>query len=392
MRQMKVAHITTIDSSLRYLLLNQLCTIKQVGYEVIGISSPGQDVPLIEAAGIRHIPVRMTRKGSTPFRDLKAIWQLYRVIRQERFDIVHTHNPKPGLLGQIAAKVAGVPVIVNTVHGFYFHDNMHPILRRFYITLEKIAARCSDVILSQNREDVDTAIHLKICPPEKIKYLGNGIDLALFNPDSIASTVLETKSAEIGLSKDVETVGFVGRIAAKRKGFLDFLDAGRHVVRRFPNVRFLIVGESDYGKTDAVNPAVAGEYGIQEHCVFLGRRPNEELPALYALMDVIVLPSLFEGIPRSVMEASAMCVPAVVSNVKGNREAVQNGRNGVLIPLGSINAIADAIIKLLSDQERARRMGEEGRRIAIECFDERVIFEKVKAEYARLLREKGLSV
>ena len=388
----RVAHITTIDMSLRYLLLNQLCSIERAGYEVVGISSPGLDVPVIEAAGVRHVSVEMTRHPFTPVQDLTALWQLYRIMRRERFTIVHTHNPKPGLLGQLAARLAGVPVVVNTLHGFYFHDYTHPVLRRFYIILERIAAHCSDVILSQNREDIQAAIREGICSPEKIKHLGNGIDLSVFDPDRFSDKDVRRKCEELGIPDGAKVVGFVGRLAAKRKGFLDFLQAGQRVAKQCRNVCFLIIGDPDPGKSDSVDPSAAKDYGIWERCRFLGMRPNSELPGLYALMDVLVLPSLFEGIPRAVMEASAMWVPAIVTDVKGNREAVEHGRNGLLVPLGDVQALADAIVELLTDREKARRMGKEGRRMALERFDERLVFEKVKAEYGRLLREKGLPV
>lgn len=390
MSRIKIAHITTIDTSLYSLLLNQLLSIGQAGYEVTGISSPGMYVPLLEAAGIRHIAVTMTR-NFTPLADMVSFWRLYRIIRRERFTIVHTHNPKPGLLGQLAARLAGVPIIVNTLHGFYFHDHMHPALRRFYITLEKIAASCSDVILSQNREDITVAVREGICSPGKIKYLGNGIDLSQFNPDRFSYRDLARCKKELGIPAGAPVVGFVGRLAARRKGFLDFLAAGRLVAQRHPDVRFLIVGAADRGKPDAVEPSIAKEYEIARQSLFLGLRPNEELPLLYSLMDVLVLPSLFEGIPRVVMEASAMGVPAVVTDVKGNREAVIAGHNGLLVPLGDVPALATAISELLSDREKARRMGKEGRRIALVRFDERRVFEKVKGEYARLLKVKGLA-
>lgn len=385
MSQIKVAHVTTIDMSLRYLLLNQLRSIQQAGYKVIGISSPGLDVPAIEAGGIRHIPLRMTRNPFTPVQDLKALWQLFRIIRRERFTIVHTHNPKPGFLGQIAAKMAGVPIIVNTLHGFYFHEHMHPGLRRFHITLEKIAARCSDVILSQNCEDIQTAIREGICPPERIKHLGNGIDVRRFDPDRPSSSDLASKRDEVGIPEGARVVGFVGRLV-REKGLLELLAAARIVREQVSNVRFLFVGRVDTHKPDAVTPDMAQEYGIAGSCHFLGMR--QDMSALYALMDVFVLPSHREGFPRAPMEASAMKVPCVVTDIRGSREAVEHGRNGLLVPLGDVQALADAIIRLLTDREKARRMGDEGRRMALERFDERLVFEKVKAEYARRLGEK----
>jgi len=389
MRKKKVAHITTIDMSLRYLLLNQLRSLEEAGYKVIGISSPGSEVPIIEGAGIRHIAVRMTRSPFTPFQDLRALWQLYRIFRHERFTIVHTHNPKPGFLGQIAAKIAGVPIIVNTLHGFYFHDHMHPAIRRFYIILEKIAARCSDIILSQNREDIETAIREGICSPQKIKYLGNGIDVERFNPANLSSCDIIRKRAEVGLPEGARVVGFVGRLV-REKGLLELFAAARIVRKRVPDVRFLFVGPVDTHKRDALTPDTAQRYGIADICHFLGIR--QDMPELYALMDVFVLPSHREGFPRAPMEASAMKVPCVVTDIRGCREVVEHGRNGLLVPLGDVQALADAIVELLTDREKARHMGEEGRRMALERFDERLVFEKLKTEYARLLQEKGLPI
>ncbi len=170
------------------------------------------------------------------------------------------------------------------------------------------------------------------------------------------------------------------------------LIASQQVVQRLPSVRLLIAGAADAGKPDEVEPVVARDYGIEDDCLFLGWRPNRELPLLYALMDVLVLPSLFEGIPRAVMEASAMRVPVVATNVKGNREAVIHDRNGLLVPLGDVQALADAIVELLTDREKAQRMGREGHRMALKRFDEQLVFEKVEEEYARLLRQKGLPV
>lgn len=388
MSQPKVAHITTIDMSLRYLLLNQLRSIQQAGYEVVGISSPGPEVPEIEAAGIRYIPAYMTR-SFTPMADLISLWRLYRVMREQGFTIVHTHNPKPGLLGQLAARLAGVPIVVNTLHGFYFHDNMDPAWRRFYITVEKIAARCSDVILSQSQEDIQTALKEGICRSEKIRYLGNGIDLQRFNRANFDIQSIDQRRRELGLSSHTRVIGFVGRLVAE-KGILELLEAGRIVVRHVPEVYFLIIGPLDEVKRDALRPMIARDHGLSDHCIFTGLRLD--MPELYSLMDVFVLPSHREGFPRSPMEASAMGVPCVVTDIRGCREAIEHGRNGMLVPLRDVRSLAEAILELLMDHDRARKMGEEGRRMARERFDEQIVFEKIKSEYARLLEKKGLPV
>lgn len=391
MKRIKVVHITTVAQSLQGLLLNQMKSIQSKGYEVVGISSPGVEVPLLEAAGIRHVAIPMSRKV-TPLLDLLSLVRLYLVMRQETFTIVHTHTPKAGLLGQLAARLAGVPIVVNTVHGFYMHDRMHPILRQFYIALEKIAGRCSDVILSQNREDIVTASSAGICPPEKIKHLGNGIDLSIFNRDQVTIGDIRRKRQQLGIPDDTKVVGFVGRLAGKRKGFVDFLGACQRVAIQFPNVRFLIIGDADVGKDDAVGPSAAKDHGVSDQCLFLGLRPNAELPSLYAVMDLLVLPSLFEGMPRVVIEAAAMGIPAVVTDVKGNREVVEHGRNGLLVPLGDVQALADAILEILKDPQKAECMGKEGYCMAREQFDERVVFTKVIAEYSRMLAEKDVRI
>jgi glycosyltransferase involved in cell wall biosynthesis len=378
----RVAHVTTVDLSLRYLLLNQLERIRDEGYEVAGISADGPDVAVIEAHGIPHFAVPMTRRF-TPLADLRALWALTRLMRRERFDIVHTHTPKAGLLGQLAARLSGVPVVVNTLHGFYFHDDTDPLPRRFYIWMERLAARCSDSILSQNEEDIGTAIAERIAPPELLKWLGNGIDVTRFDRRRLSDESLQALREEIGLEADSRVVGFVGRLV-EEKGILDLLEAAKSVAATVPEARFLIVGPYDEEKPDALRSDVAERYGIADRCRFLGMR--DDMPELYALMDVLVLPSYREGFPRAPMEASAMGVPAVVTDIRGCRETVEPGVNGLLVPVGDVDALARALIELLTDEPRRRRMGEAGRAIAEERFDEQKVFERVLEEYERLLR------
>lgn len=386
---MRIAHITTVDLSLRYLLLHQLLDLSQAGYQVTGISSPGPNVPVIESVGIRHIPVAMTRRAFTPLADLRALWQLYCVLRRERFTLVNTHTPKAGLLGRWAAKLAGVPVIVHTSHGFVFHEHSPWWWRLFFITLEKIAARCADMIFSVNREDIVTLVREGVCSPEKIRLLGEGgvgIDTTRFDRDRITPAVLARYRAEIGLPAEARVIGFVGRLV-REKGVLELFAAAQRIRKQIPNLHLLIIGPVDREKPDAITPDIASRYGIAEICHFLGMR--QDLPELYALMDVFVLPSHREGLPVTLMEASAMRVPCVVTDIRGCREVVEHGRNGLRVPLGDSQSLAMAIVQVLTDCEQAREMGEEGRRIALTRFDEQLVFKNVKAQYARLLQAKG---
>jgi glycosyltransferase involved in cell wall biosynthesis len=156
------------------------------------------------------------------------------------------------------------------------------------------------------------------------------------------------------------------------------------VVRAIPNAQFLIVGPYDDDKPDALRPEVAAQYGVAANCRFVGMR--NDMPELYALMDVLVLPSYREGFPRAPMEASAMGVPTVVTDIRGCREAVVHEENGLLFPVGDTDALARSLIELLGDDERRARMGATGRKMAEDRFDEQKVFDRVLSEYERLLR------
>jgi lipopolysaccharide/colanic/teichoic acid biosynthesis glycosyltransferase/glycosyltransferase involved in cell wall biosynthesis len=381
-----VAHIATVPLSFKYLLLNQLKELVAGGYQVVAISSPGPEVALVKGENIPHFAVTITRR-ITPLKDMVSLWQLFRLLRRNNFHIVHTHNPKPGFLGQVAARLAGTPVVVNTIHGFYFTNHTHPMLRWMFILMEKVAASCSDVIWSQNEEDIETAVRERICPANKIRYLGNGIDLNRFDRTRISGHTIRQKKAALHILTKSPVVGFVGRLVTE-KGVHELMQAALLVRQALPDVRFLIVGATDSEKRDAITPQIVYQYDLEINCIFTGQR--DDMPELYALMDVFVLPSHREGLPRAPMEASAMQVPCVVTDVRGCREVVFHERNGLVVPLQDVDALGQAIIRLLQDKKLAQQLGKNGRQIAEEQFDEQEVFTKIKAEYVRLLRQKGL--
>jgi glycosyltransferase involved in cell wall biosynthesis len=372
------------------LLLNQLRAIEGAGFGVTAVSAPGSPVVTLAGAGIRHIAVPFVRaSGLTPLADLRAFLHLVRVFRRERFAIVHTHTAKPDLYAAIAARLAGVPIVVTTLHGFFFHDNMSRYWRRFYILLARLGGRFADVVLSQNPEDIDTNVRERVYDPAKMLFLGNGIDVERFARGRVDPAEVRRRRDALGIPVGAPVVGFVGRLVAD-KGIIELLQAARAVRQRFPEVRFLLVGMIDRAKRDVIQPEITAEYGLAEACVFTGHR--EDMPELYAMMDVLVLPSHREAFPRAPMEASAMGVPVIATDVRGCRTAVEHGRNGLLVPLKDAAALAGAIRSLLGDPGERARLGAEGRRLAVERFDERRVFEKVLATYARLLAARGLPV
>lgn len=391
MDEHRIAHITTIDWFFRYLLVNQLVALRETGYNVTGISKRGGYSDYLNEKGIRHINLQFTR-NFTPFKDLATLLRLYRILRRERFALIHTHTPKPGLLGQIAAWMARVPVIVNTIHGYYFHENMTGFWRRFYITVEKIAAHFSSLVFFVSEEDMLTASREGICPPEKMRRLGPGgigVDIQRFNRRNISQSTLETKRTELGILPETKVVGFVGRLV-EEKGINELLEAASIVHRQIPNLRILLVGPIDDEKPDVVKPEKAREYGVEDICIFLGNR--SDVPELMALMDIFVLPSYREGFPVVLMEASSMSVPCITTDVRGCREVVVNNRNGIVVPLKNVQALSSAIVEVLTDDNLAQKLGGNGRLIAETRFDERIMFQNLKTEYARLLREKGVTI
>jgi len=382
----KVAHLTTVDMSVRHLLLNQILALKHAGFDVTAISAPGSDLGPVRDAGVRHLPVSFTRRVS-PLMDARAFLELLQIFRRERFTIVHTHQAKAALLGQSAARAAGVPIVVNTLHGFYFHERTPPAKRAAWIALERMQALCSDRILSQNPEDIETAVQAGICRREHIEYLGNGIDLSRFNPDGLPPDSRRRMRADLGFPDDALVVGFVGR-QVREKGILDLFAAFPRVKDRLPSARLLVVGPEEPQKADAVSAGTVTQYGIAEHTVCVGYR--HDMPALYGAMDVCVLPSYREGFPRSPMEASAMGVPCVATNVRGCRQVVRPEENGLLFPVGDDVALAAAITRILEDPGLAAQMGARARQLAQREFDERDVFARVGEVYARLLLAKGI--
>lgn len=384
----RVGVVATVDLSVRHVLLNQLLAIQHAGYDVTAISAGGPDIGPVRAHGIRHLEVPFTRRMA-PLDDLRATWHLYRLFRRERFTIVHTHFPKPGIFGQIAARLAGVSIIVNTLHGFFFHDHSPPLARRTWIWLEWMAARCSSAILSQNKEDVATAVREGICRADQIEALGNGIDVRRFTRARLSADRVADLRAGLGLRPDDRVVGFVGRLV-REKGIDELFAAVAALRDVIPGLRLLMVGPLDPDKSDAIAEGDAARHGIADITIFTGFR--EDLPELYAQMDVLALPSHREGFPRTPMEASAMGVPCVATDIRGCRESISEGVNGLLVPVRDSEALASALGRVLTTPALAASLSEGGIREARTRFDEQIVFGKVLQTYATLLTAQGVAL
>jgi len=379
---MRVAHLTTVDLSLRYLVLPQLTGVNDLGGEAIGISADGPYVAELEELGVRHITLPGSTRSVDPIADLKAMVSLWRILREERPDVIHTHTPKPGLYGRVIGRIAGVPVVVNTIHGLYATPDDSVAKRSIVYALEAFASRFSDVELVQSAEDFRLVTEWRITRPGRTVLLGNGVDLTRFDPNLGSADERRSTRALFGVTDEQVVVGAVGRLVAE-KGFLELFAAMRELDDRFTLV---VIGPHEPDKADSIDAgtvAAARDAGV----VFLGMR--DDVDVLYRGMDLFVLPSYREGFPRAAMEAAASGLPLIVTDIRGCREVVEDGVNGLFVLVRDPEALRAAIVKLGDDAELRRRMGEAGRSKAILEFDERRIVDQVIGSQVRALRAKG---
>ena len=381
----RVAHVATVDLTLRFLLLGQLRRLRVEGFEVAAISAPGPWVGDLEREGIRHIAWMHATRAWDPLDDARALAELVGIFRRERFHLVHTHAPKPGILGRVAARVAGVPCVVNTVHGLYATPD-DPLRRRLpVLLLEGMAARLSDLELFQSAEDLAWARRRRVVAPARSVLLGNGADLRRFDPAGITPERLGALRDELAIPAGATVVGTVGRMVAE-KGYRELFAAARLVRSVAPDVRFLAVGEPDREKPDAIrdDELTAARPDV------LVTDWREDVPELLALMDVFVLASWREGMPRSAIEAAAMGKPLVLSDIRGCREVVRHPDEGILVPPRDAERLAEAILELVRDPERRARQGRAARRGALDRFDEHKVAGRVVACYRELLTRRGI--
>ncbi len=380
----RLIHVTTTDISLELLLGPQLEAFAAAGYEVIGMSAPGPFVRDVERRGVRHVPLEHATRSMALGEDVRAVAELRRRFRELRPDVVHTHNPKPGVYGRVAARTAGVPVVVNTVHGLYALPDDRLAKRAVVYGLERLASTCSDAELVQNPEDLDTLRRTLRVPAAKLTLLGNGIDLARFRPDESGSTRRRVRG-ELGLDDSTVVVGAVGRLVLE-KGYQELFEAWSSL-RSSTDAVLLVVGPDEPDKSDGIDEALLGR-AEADGVRFLGMR--DDVDDLYQAMDVYVLASHREGFPRSAMEAAACGLPIVATDIRGCRQVVDDGRTGVLVPVRSPEALASAIGRLVADPARRAAMSTAAVERARAEFDQARVIETTLSTYRRLLRARGV--
>ena len=357
---MKIIEVTNVDFSLRHFLLPLMRGIRARGHEVIGACAEGKLLDGVRAEGFRVVALPFARRIS-PLAHVRAFVALVRLFRAERPDLVHAHMPISGFLARLAARCAGVRRIAYTCHGFWF-NNPGPWPRRAAgFVMEWLAARVTDVFLTVSQEEAADARRLWIC--RHAVAVGNGRDPARFHPDPEVRVRIRTA---LGVPQPRVVVIAVSRLV-RHKGYPELAAAMRAV----PDAELWVVGErlaSDRGD-DMV--AVLRQAGLGPRLRLLGYR--EDVAALLAAADIFTLPSHFEGLPMSVIEAMLSGLPVVATDIRGPREQVVDGVTGLLVPPRQPTKLAAALARLAADAELRTAMGSAGRERACALYDEAAV-------------------
>jgi glycosyltransferase involved in cell wall biosynthesis len=358
-----------VDFTLHHFLLPLIDGMEQEGWQVTSVCSDGKYVAPLRERGYRIVTLPIARSFNL-FAHAISFWRLLRLFRRERYDVLHAHTPIAALIARLAGRAAGIPLIVYTAHGFYFHDEMPPWKRRLFVTLERLGGRFTDLLFTQSTEDAEAAVTEAICPARNVLAIGNGVDPERFQPDAVLDVGAVKRG--LGIPEQAPVIGIIGRMV-KEKGYGEFFEAAQTLAGEFPDAYFLQVGgrlESDHdGRVDGILNSAKAALGAR--LVLAGFR--SDTPAMLAAMDVFCLPSYREGMPRTIIEAMMMGKPVVATNIRGAREEVVPGVTGLLVPTRDAHALAEALRRCLANPSEAILMGQGGRRRAQAHYDEKRI-------------------
>ena len=345
---------------------------------VTGIDK-GPEGDLLERAGrtTRLLVLPELCRSINPFSDLKALWKLYRLIRNGRYHIVHTHSSKAGVLGRIAAWLAGTPIIVHTLHSLVFHDYQPWLINRMWWLVKKACAPITHQFISVSDIISQKAIAARIAPADKFKTVYSGMELDWFLKAQIDPLNVRR---EFGIPENALVVGKIARLFSL-KGHDQLLDAAPAIVERHPAVRFFLIGD---GLLYEHLHRRAREAGILDNFVFAGLVPRERIPEMISAMDVVVHTSLREGLARVLPQALAMGKPCVSFDIDGAPEVVKPNETGYLVRPGDAQGLADAVTRLIDDPQLRARMGAAGRKLVDPAFRAETMVQQIAGIYQDL--------
>lgn len=382
----KIIRITTVPGSLLGLLKGQL-NFMSTHFNILGISSNGNGLlkEMGNLEGIKTIPVEMTRK-ITPFKDIVAVIKLYKIFKKEKPDVVHTHTPKAGTVGMIAAKIARVPNRLHTIAGLPLVEaNGH---KRILLNLvEKITYSCATKIYPNSYGLKNIILKHNFTKEEKIKVLGNGssngIDTNYFNPALFSNSDEDILKEKLKIKSSDFIFIFIGRLVTD-KGINELIRAFKKLNDTNSNIKLLLVGPYEHDM-DPLLPETIHAINNNENIISAGWQ-NDVRPFL-SISNVLVFPSYREGFPNVVMQAASMNLPCIVTNINGCNEIIKDNINGTIIPVKKYKRLLEAMSTYLKkDKKELNAMGNKSREFIINNFDQNYVWNSILNEYNSILK------
>ena len=388
---MKVCHVITrmIIGGAQENTLFSIYGLMDAGHQVELVTgpSPGPEGELLKNSG-KNVDLKVVEcpdlvRNISPLQDWKAYRFLLNYFRSNKFDVVHTHSSKAGIIGRLAAHAAGVPLVVHTVHGLAFHRFEKPWKNWIYILLEKIAAAKCHKIYAVAQAMINQCLAAGIGKKEQYQVVYSGMELEPF----LTSEKDEDLRKELNIPESAKVLGTVARLFPL-KGYEELFKVIPSLIVEFPDLHFLFVGDGSLRQTLEAQ-AEAG--GFRDRISFAGLIPPAQVYRYVAQMDILVHFSLREGLPRAVVQGLASGKPAVAYNLDGTPEVVLSGKTGFLVEPGDTAGIRDALNILLTDDDARIRMGQNGRALVRDLFGWKRMADILMNDYENELAKKRIN-
>jgi glycosyltransferase involved in cell wall biosynthesis len=375
----KLIRTSTVAMSLDYLLKGQLAFLKN-NYEVIAVSGSDEHLEAVKVREqVQTIAIEMQRSIS-PLKDLKSLWQLYRLFKKEKPLIVHSITPKAGLLTMIAGYFARVPVRIHTFTGLIF-PSKKGFLQQVLIFMDRLLCACATHIYPEGEGVKNDLVRFKISS-KALKVIANGnvngIDTRFFSKERVSILEQESLKQFLGINEGDFVFVFVGRLVGD-KGSNELVEAFKKVERQ--NVKLLFVGFLET-ELDPLLFETIHEIQVNPNIISVGFQTD--VRPYFAISDALVFPSYREGFPNVVMQAGAMGLPSIVTNINGCNEIIEEGKNGTIIPVKDSGAIYEAMMKMIMDTDFRTQLQQNARLMIVSRYEQQVVWEAILNEYKKL--------
>ncbi|MGY6744072.1 MAG: glycosyltransferase family 4 protein [Cecembia sp.] len=382
----KLIRITTVPLSLKLLLAGQMKFMKEAGWEILMVSADGREVnEVIKREGVRHQIIPFTRK-ITPFKDLYCLWLLYRLLKKEKPDVVHSHTPKAGLLSMFAAKLAGIKVRIHTVAGMpYMVATKNK--KKLLVWMEKLTYKWATEVWPNSQSLKDFILNEQLIDASKLRIIGygssNGVDLEKFNRGALSENHLVAATMRIAPSENDYLILTVGRLV-KDKGIEELVEAflGSKVAKYG---KLILLGSFEQQLNPLAEDIVRK---IQDHPRIVQIEWTDHVPHYLAMADVLVHPSHREGFPNVLLEAGAMQVPIICSDIIGNNDVVTHKKTGLVFPVKKVEVLKDALEFAFIKREYMQGLADNLYKEILEKYQRKNIHRLILENYERLLESE----